>query len=148
VLQTDFDILSQTVADNALVLAQKASQSDLNTLSTEVSTKATPADISDAIAALVDGAPASLNTLAEIAAELAGDAASINELLTQINNRVRFDTAQSLTTAQQLQARQNIDAETNGTAAALISGITAASIGAATALQGSIKRIVHYKAVM
>ena len=135
--QTDFDTLSQTVADNGFLLAQKASQTDLDTLANEVSTKATPADISAAIAALVDGAPASLDTLAEIAAALAGDQASINDLLIQISGKVRFDAAQSLTTAQQLQARQNISAEAVGVAAALIAAITAASIGAATAAQGS-----------
>ena len=137
VLQADFEVLSQTVADNGFLLEQKAFQSDLDALAIEVSTKATPADISAAIAALVDGAPASLNTLAEIATALAGDQATIADLLAQINNRVRFDATQSLTTAQQLQARQNINAEQIGVAAALVSAITATSIGAATALQGT-----------
>ena len=135
--QADFDSLAEIVTDNGLLLASRASQSDLDNLATEVSTKATPSDISAAIAALVDGAPASLDTLAEIAAALAGDEASINDLLIQINTKVRFDAAQSLTTAQQLQARQNISAEAAGVAAALVAAITAASIGAATAAQGS-----------
>jgi len=135
--QADFDSLAEIVTDNGLLLASRASQSDLDNLATEVSTKATPSDISAAIAALVDGAPASLDTLAEIAAALAGDGASINDLLIQINTKVRFDAAQSLTTAQQLQARQNISAEAAGVAAALVAAITAASIGAATAAQGS-----------
>lgn len=135
--QDDFNSLANIVTDNGFLLDQKASQADLDTLATEVSTKATFADISAAIAAVVDGAPGALDTLYEIAGELAGNQASINDLLIQINNKVKFDAAQSLTTAQQLQARQNISAEAVGVAAALVAAITAASIGAATAAQGA-----------
>lgn len=135
--QTDFDSLAEIVTDNGLVLAQKASQAGLDNLAAEVNTKATPADISAAIAAVVDGAPGALDTLYKIAGKLAGDEAAINDLLIQISGKVGFDAAQSLTTAQQLQARQNISAEQIGVAAALVAAITAASIGAATAAQGA-----------
>lgn len=137
VLQAAFDSLAEIVMDNGLLLAQKASQSYLDNLATEVSTKATPSDITAAIATVVGGAPAALDTLYEIVGKLAGDEAAINDLLIQINGKVRFDAAQSLTTAQQLQARQNISAEAAGVAAGLVAAITAASIGAATAAQGS-----------
>ena len=105
----------QTLAEvNQLNIAEKADQSDLDTLQTTVtgtgpdagaegepdgiglypivvSGKATPADITAAIAALVDGAPDALNTLAELATALAGDQAQIADLLTALALRVRVD---------------------------------------------------------
>lgn len=134
--QSDLDTLQTTVTGQGITLAQKANQTALDSLTTVVSGKATPADITAAIAALVDGAPDALNTLAELAAALAGDQAQISDLLTALALRVRVDAVQSLTLAQQLQARQNIDAEAVGVAAGLVAAITPASIGAATAVQG------------
>lgn len=135
--QTDLDTLQTTVTGQGITLAQKANQTALDALGTVVSGKATPADISSAIAALVDGAPDALNTLAELATALAGEQAQIADLLTALALRVRVDAIQSLTLAQQLQARQNINAEQAGTAAGLVAAITPASIGAATAVQGA-----------
>ncbi|TXH48299.1 MAG: hypothetical protein E6Q97_25035 [Desulfurellales bacterium] len=135
--QTDLETLQTTVTGQGLTLAQKADQTALDALSTIVSGKATPADISAAIAALVDGAPAALDTLAELATALAGEQAQIADLLTALALRVRADAVQSLTLAQQLQARQNINAEQAGVAAGLVAAITPASIGAATAVQGA-----------
>ena len=65
-----------------------------------------------AITALVNGAPAALDTLKELADQLAADESITAGLLTQIGNRVRFDSDQStvLTTAQKAIARLNIDA--------------------------------------
>lgn len=135
--QLDLETLQTTVTGQGLTLAQKANQAALDALSTVVNGKATPADITAAIAALVDGAPAALDTLAELAAALAGDQAQIADLLTALALRVRVDAVQSLTLAQQLQARQNINAEQAGVAAGLVAAITPASIGAATAVQGA-----------
>lgn len=135
--QVDLDTLQTTVTGQGLTLLQKADQTALDALSTVVSGKATPADITAAIAALVNGAPDALNTLAELATALAGDQAQIADLLTALALRVRVDAVQSLTLAQQLQARQNINAEAVGVAAGLVAAITPASIGAATATQGA-----------
>ena len=137
-LQDDLDTTNQTVTDNFTSLsASKADQSALDTLQTLVDTKATPADITAAIAALVGGAPDALNTLNEIAAALQGDEATIATILSALDNRVRFDASQSLTVPQQDQARSNIYAEKVGVAASLIAAITPGSIGAATSAQGT-----------
>lgn len=61
-----------------------------------------------AINALVNGAPTALDTLGELATALSSDESALNSLITAVGNRVRFDSAQSLTTAQQIQACQNI----------------------------------------
>lgn len=66
--------------------------------------------IAAAVAALVNGAPAALDTLAEIATQLANDEAGAAAMSTAIGNRVRFDAAQTLTTAQKAQALSNIAA--------------------------------------
>lgn len=134
--QADLDTLQTTVTGQGITLAQKADQTALDALGTVVSGKATPADITAAIAALVDGAPAALDTLAELATALSGEQAQIADILAALALRVRVDAIQSLTLAQQLQARQNINAEQAGVAAGLVAAITPASIGAATAVQG------------
>lgn len=66
--------------------------------------------ISAATSALVDAAPGSLDTLNELAAALNDDPNFATTLTTALGNRVRFDAAQSLTGAQQTQARSNIGA--------------------------------------
>lgn len=64
--------------------------------------------IQAAVDALVDGAPAALDTLNKLAAALGNDENLAQTMITQINNRVRFDEAQVLTTQQQLTACTNI----------------------------------------
>lgn len=64
--------------------------------------------VTNAIAALVGSAPAALDTLQEIAAELADQDSATASLVTAVGNRIRFDAAQTLTAPQQLQACQNI----------------------------------------
>lgn len=135
--QSDVDALQTTVIGHGISLLQKADQTALDALSTVVNGKATSADITAAISALVNGAPDALNTLSEIATALAGEQAQIADLLAALAMRVRVDAAQSLTLAQQLQARQNINAEQVGVAANLVANITPTSIGAATAVQGA-----------
>lgn len=66
--------------------------------------------VQQTVSDLVNGAPEALNTLQEIAAELQGQASSVDDLLARIGNRVRFDAAQTLSAAQQAQARSNIGA--------------------------------------
>lgn len=64
--------------------------------------------IQSAVAALVDGAPAALDTLNKLAAALGNDENLAQTMIAQINNRVRFDEAQVLTAEQQLTACTNI----------------------------------------
>ena len=66
------------------------------------------AKITTAINALIGGAPTALDTLKEIADQLAADESVSAALTTAVNNRVRFDSVQTLTTEQKLQACQNI----------------------------------------
>ncbi len=54
------------------------------------------------------GAGAALDTFAEVAAQLEADQSAAAALATAIINRVRFDEAQNLSAAQQLQACTNI----------------------------------------
>jgi hypothetical protein len=61
-----------------------------------------------AIAALVNGAPTALDTLKELADELSGQDSAIGALTTALGNRVRYDAAQTLTSAQMTTAQQNI----------------------------------------
>lgn len=64
--------------------------------------------IQAAVDALVDGAPAALDTLNKLAAALGNDENLAQTMITQINNRVRFDEVQILTAEQQLTACTNI----------------------------------------
>lgn len=66
--------------------------------------------VSTSIAALTAGAPTALDTLDELAAALGDDANFAANVTTMLGNRVRFDAAQTLTTAQKAQAKANIDA--------------------------------------
>ncbi|MBY0572038.1 MAG: hypothetical protein K2P84_00020 [Undibacterium sp.] len=56
------------------------------------------------------GAGAALDTFAELAAALNNDPSFATTVATSLSKRLRFDAAQTLTLAEKLQARQNIDA--------------------------------------
>jgi len=71
-------------------------------------------DVDAAISALVDSAPATLNTLDELAAALGDDANFATTTSTALGNRVRFDASQSLSSTQKTQARSNIGAQVAG----------------------------------
>ena len=64
--------------------------------------------IQAAVDALVDGAPAALDTLNKLAAALGNDENLAQTMILQINNRVRFDESQALNATQQLTACTNI----------------------------------------
>jgi hypothetical protein len=66
--------------------------------------------VSTSIASLTAGAPTALDTLDELAAALGDDANFASNITAMIGNRVRFDAPQSLTAAQKVQAKSNIDA--------------------------------------
>lgn len=59
---------------------------------------------------ILGGADAAYDTLVEIQQLLQNGTSGLDALLAAVNNRVRFDAAQSLTLAEQLQARSNIGA--------------------------------------
>lgn len=59
---------------------------------------------------ILGGADAAYDTLVEIQQLLQNGTSGLDALLAAVNNRVRFDAAQSLTVAEQLQARNNIGA--------------------------------------
>ena len=61
-------------------------------------------------AEILGGADAAYDTLIEIQQLLQDGTSGLDALLAAVNNRVRFDAAQSLTVAEQLQARSNIGA--------------------------------------
>ena len=79
---------------------------------------ATTAYSSNKIVALLDalkteilgGADAAYDTLVEIQQLLQNGTTGLDALLAAVNNRVRYDAAQTLTEAEQLQARSNIGA--------------------------------------
>jgi len=59
---------------------------------------------------ILGGADAAYDTLVEIQQLLTNGASGLDALLAAVNNRVRFDAAQSLTALEQAQARSNIGA--------------------------------------
>ena len=61
-------------------------------------------------AEILGGADAAYDTLVEIQQLLQNGTSGLDALLAAVNNRVRFDAAQSLTVAEQLHARSNIGA--------------------------------------
>lgn len=81
-----------------------------------------------AVNGLVNGAPTALDTLKELADALAADDSDIAALVTALDNRVRFDAAQTLTAPQATQARSNIGAA----AASDVTALTTA-VGSTTA---------------
>ena len=78
------------------------------TVGTNTQQIATTAFVQSAVAALVDGAAGTLDTLNELADALGNDPNFATTIATGLANRVRFDAAQALTVAQQLQACTNI----------------------------------------
>lgn len=135
--QSDLDATNEQVETNRLALLSKADIAALATLTALVGTKADQAYVNDQIAALVDTDGQLLATIQAISQELANAEGLLETLDQTVANRVRFDVAnQALTSLQKSNARTNIGAEEQGEAARLIALITAASIGAATSLQG------------
>lgn len=84
---------------------------DATTSTTKVwSSSKTNTAISSAVAAVVNSASSTLDTLGEIAAALGNDANFATTILTALGFRVRYDAAQSLTAGQKIQALANIGA--------------------------------------
>ena len=72
---------------------------------------------------IVNGSAAALDTLNELAAALGNDPSFAATISTEIANRVRYDSAQTLTSPQQAQARSNIAAASAADVSGLISGL-------------------------
>lgn len=72
---------------------------------------------------LVDGAAAALDTLNELATALGNDPSFATTIAEEIANRVRFDSAQVLTTEQKTQARSNIGAASAADLAGLVTAV-------------------------
>jgi capsid protein len=92
-------VVSSTVIDDAHVAATTTYSSNkivslLDALKTEI----------------LGGADAAYDTLLEIQQLLQNGTSGLDALLTAVNNRVRFDAAQTLTAPEQAQARNNIGA--------------------------------------
>jgi hypothetical protein len=83
-------------------------QSDVTGLVTALAGKATSTDITNAINALINGAPAALDTLKELADRFAIEDSDQAVLTAALALRLRVDVAQSLTSGQQAQGRANL----------------------------------------
>lgn len=123
-------LLNANGADlSALTTTQKASLvAAINELKTALDALGTPITISDSTSsttqvwssskvaseitaaknALTNGATAALDTLSELAAALGNDANFASTVTTALGYRLRFDTAQTLTTGQKTQACANL----------------------------------------
>lgn len=136
--QIDLETAQIQVENNRLAILTKADIQALAMLAQLVDTKADQAYVNQQIADLVGSAPEALNTVYELAAAIQNNQSIIDTLNQSVANRIRFDVAtQALTELQKQNARTNIGAEKLGTAQELVSQITAQSLGAATAAQGS-----------
>lgn len=103
------DISDSTATGRALITAASATAAR-STLSV-YSTGETDSAIATQVAALVNDAPATLDTIAELAAALGNNPDAIANIETALGHRVRVDTAsQGLTGTQQSNARGNIGA--------------------------------------
>lgn len=93
---------------DALAAGSGAIDDGVTGTSTTWSSQKITNDITAAVNALVDGAPGALDTLNELATELADQDSAIGAITTALSNRVRFDAAQTLDTTQKAQANTNI----------------------------------------
>lgn len=106
---------------------------DATTTTTTVwSSSKTNTAIGSAVSGLVGSAPATLDTLNELASALGNDANFATTMTTALGNRVRFDAAQTLTAPQITQALANIGA------AAASHTHTASAISDSTAVGRSV----------
>lgn len=96
------------VGSGGVTINDDSTNSTTQTWSASKSTAAIAAAVSALQDSLVNGAGAALDTLKELADALGGDPNFAATIATALNNRVRFDAAQSLTAPQQLQACQNL----------------------------------------
>jgi len=99
-----------TVANNA-ASSGGASINDASSSSTTETWSITKiaSEISASIASIVGTAPATLDTLQELATALQDNDGDIAGIMTALGNRLRVDAAQSLNSTQQQTGRDNLD---------------------------------------
>lgn len=106
--------LVAAINEVAAAAANASGISDTGTSTTTAwSSSKTNTEIQNKVAAVVDSAPGTLDTLNELAAALGDDPNFAASISTALGNRVRFDAVQALTGPQQVQARANIGAGTS-----------------------------------
>jgi hypothetical protein len=131
-IATEFKTLRTTLGDNAaLTTTNKATlvaavnelkalinaSTSVNDAVTNTTSTYSSQKIVDLLTALeaqiksdiIGGASSAYDTLLELQTALESDKTALAGLLTAVDNRVRFDAAQSLTEIQKQQARDNID---------------------------------------
>ncbi|MGH8073656.1 MAG: hypothetical protein ACREO4_06235 [Lysobacter sp.] len=92
-----------TLAEGSGAINDAATSTETTWSSSKIDTS-----ITAAIAALVDGAPGALDTLAELATELNDQDSVAAALTTAVGNRLRFDAAQTLDSTQKAQGNTNL----------------------------------------
>jgi len=96
--------------------------------------------ISSAVSALVNSAPEAMDTLKELSDAISTNQGAIEALETLAGKHVRYDEAQTLTTAQQSQARSNIGAAASadvGTLSSLNTTEKGSLVGAVNEVRGT-----------
>lgn len=73
------------------------------------SSQKTSDSITAATTAILNGAPAALDTLKELADAIGDDASYAASVTTALGNRLQFDAAQTLTSGQKTQGQTNLD---------------------------------------
>lgn len=140
---TSAKIANGTIVDEDVSATAAIAQSKIANLTTDLASKASSATVSahtsattdvhgiadtsllatksyadsaaaTAAAGVVDAAPATLDTLNELAAALGDDPNFATTVSTALGNRVRFDAAQTLSSSEKIQARSNISALSSG----------------------------------
>jgi hypothetical protein len=101
-----------TIADGAAGGGVSINDAATNTTQTWSSQKSTDY-IAAQIAAVINSAPAALDTLDELAAALGDDANFASTVTTALGNRLRFDAAQTLTSPQKAQGQANLGVVTS-----------------------------------
>lgn len=102
----------KTVADAAAGGGVTINDAATNTTQTWSSQKSTDY-VAAQIAAVINSAPAALDTLDELAAALGDDANFASTVTTALANRLRFDAAQTLTSPQKAQGQANLGVVTS-----------------------------------
>lgn len=94
----------------ASVSGAGATINDASTSTSSVwSSQKTSDQITGAVNSVLNGAPAALDTLKELADAIGDDASYAASTTTALGNRLRVDAAQGLTSTQQTQGRSNLD---------------------------------------
>jgi len=137
--RTNLEVYSKTEGDDRYRRASTLlSLNDVEGLAAALSGKATPADINTAIAALVDDAPAALDTLRELAQELAAKGDAVAALVLGLDQKAAQSSVAALaSTVSSLDERIDAIEAAGGSPVVSVAGLTGAvSAGDLTAALG------------